>query len=812
MKTNQLITVAVAVFASGCLPRVECVSDSDCADGEVCRESFCRADSNTGSDPNSTSGAGSMDGDSQPDAASETGEDLVPDLEDAVVWMTRAEVERAAGALYTTAAARGRLAAFGDPEAGRVLVAEWTGRRWREQSLLVSPEDLAVHGFGAAISVDRTRLLVGAPDGETGAIFSYQRDFTEDGWRLGDTLSDDESSGLGGQFQHAGTTLVAASDRGIELWEGWNTWQRYGLLQDPRPGESDRFGESFSVTESEVLVGDPGSPGTGEAQGTVYSFARVEGHWSNQGSLNAPTRLDGAEFGCLLSRAADRLAVASCDAEEPHVSIFVRGDGEWMLEGEVALGAVPMALHLSDHTLLVSSLDHGSATLNLIDSFSGEWRSNHLITAVAGTAAAFGWDRLLFWPEGTDELAALHRCGADTHGERCELSCSDRVGGGSELDTDWAGPCAAPEPTLRYSLNSDTLESAAARLQFEYDSDAPRRPLVLAQDSNTVLGYRNSLDLLTLPGETGSDTWIRLGHSNFVPSNEGFEIVFDAKALSSGSGGFQFRWASNGNDGDYWAFGISTNSDGEAGVTFGTTQRRVVSVVDPDPVHHPLIGVSVRARLQVRPGRLRYKVWAVTSGAMEPTEWDRTMEGDFFPLDDIRMFASSHADPDIVPAADDDDSDAAGVRVGGFAIRDLPYFDNDPVDAWFPSARQVGDDVDTAPSECSLLRELDMFGIACNTNTAPGYYWRVDLSQRLGQYGDAGQTVSTLHSPCDREHLGSRGEVLTADRMTEAVGEFACRLPAGEDANHSDCPGADGPGWGAGGDHFGIYGARCVEW
>ena len=125
------------------------------------------------------------------------------------------------------------------PDVGRVHLFEQNpkSRAWRERTQLISPDPQIEADFGAAVSISRDRLLVGAP-----------------GFNHGEVLD-------------AGTAYVYKSlvDRDTDEL----AWKPFFELRPAEPTPSGRFGASVSASDDCIVISEPGKE-------RVHVFTRTE--------------------------------------------------------------------------------------------------------------------------------------------------------------------------------------------------------------------------------------------------------------------------------------------------------------------------------------------------------------------------------------------------------------------------------------------------------------------------------------------------------------------------------------------------------
>ena len=213
------------------------------------------------------------------------------------------------GSLGSSVALSGDLAFLGAPgEAdgnGAVYVFRKTeSGSWSQQQRLANPDTAQGIGFGSALEVDGSRLLVGAPE-EGGAVHVYQSG-NEGAWEKEATLSSDQVA----DNARFGSTLGMFSDKilvgapreasgsGAVLVYEQNAdkpWEAYGKLVAfdglPRYG----FGSSLAIANGKLWVG---APGADDRKGAVYQFeqSKDNGEWIGVNKIGGPDRKEGDQF------------------------------------------------------------------------------------------------------------------------------------------------------------------------------------------------------------------------------------------------------------------------------------------------------------------------------------------------------------------------------------------------------------------------------------------------------------------------------------------------------------------------------------
>jgi len=226
---------------------------------------------------------------------------------------------------------------------GAVYVFGGSGDRWTGQGRLTV--EATGSAFGASLSVQSSRLLVGAPlaDG-TGAVYTFRED--AGGWQQEGTLA---SPGLtdGDAF---GASLSMDGDRAVVSAPGRNQatgavftfqldaggeWGPAGQLLAFDGFQRDGFGSTIALDGGEVWVG---SPRAGNRQGAAYVFSGGPDGWAGAAKVSNDDPSSGDGFASALAVGGDVavVGVIGADLGAGTATIFERGNQGWQM-AEVVL-------------------------------------------------------------------------------------------------------------------------------------------------------------------------------------------------------------------------------------------------------------------------------------------------------------------------------------------------------------------------------------------------------------------------------------------------------------------------------------------
>jgi FG-GAP repeat len=160
---------------------------------------------------------------------------------------------------------------------------------WTQQRDVVRASDNFVFGnFGAAVSISKDTIAVGAPFTRRGAVYMYARNPATGFWDPQGKLVPNDQNGLsfGGSTSLVGNTVVIGANRtngftGTAYIFGRlnNVWSQTAILA-PTPLASN-FGFSTAMSGSTVVVGAP----DGSTTGAAFVFTQSNGVWTQQARL-----------------------------------------------------------------------------------------------------------------------------------------------------------------------------------------------------------------------------------------------------------------------------------------------------------------------------------------------------------------------------------------------------------------------------------------------------------------------------------------------------------------------------------------------
>jgi hypothetical protein len=202
--------------------------------------------------------------------------------------------------------------------------------------------------FGASISVDNDRAIVGAPGADrmengAGTAMIFERN-DEGEWRHVALLAPETvqwNSNFGTSVSISGDVAIVGAVFGqtnnevtgaayIFNRQDENTWEQTDQLRPSNLNYDDRYGSSVAISGNTAVVGSPNDDEKGEDAGAAYIFEKQDdGTWQETTKL-APAGRD-ANFGTSVAISDNKIAVgADWYLTEGTAFVFQkRADGTW---------------------------------------------------------------------------------------------------------------------------------------------------------------------------------------------------------------------------------------------------------------------------------------------------------------------------------------------------------------------------------------------------------------------------------------------------------------------------------------------------
>ena len=268
----------------------------------------------------------------------------------------------------------------------------------------------ALAGYADALAVGPDAVFIGEADNviNPGLVYVYARG--QDGWSETTRLTASDAvrrDGFGAALALQGSTLLVSAPgtgqgRGAFYVftgadEAWTEAAR-AVPEDVSPGEG--FGSAVALNGSVALIG---APLRDEGAGAVYVFSRqADGSWDQTGILRATDGAANDRFGAAVAIRGDLALVGAPNQGSGAGSVYAfrRSGATWLPEGRLSprdAGAADRfgtSVALDDGTAFVGAPEYGAntgAVFTFVHAGEGEWRQTARLAAYdTPTNSAFG--------------------------------------------------------------------------------------------------------------------------------------------------------------------------------------------------------------------------------------------------------------------------------------------------------------------------------------------------------------------------------------------------------------------------------------
>jgi hypothetical protein len=302
------------------------------------------------------------------------------------------------------AALAGTLAALGSPGKSAAYVYQSKGSgtsvQWSLQSELNPFEGAAITGFGAALALTPTTLVVSAVNTEDREVYVFSLQQTV--WNPIAELAPSDTGAYNGGFGTAvalvGASIVVSRPyiRNRSLSGGMSEGALYtftlgpeALLPNGAPGDYDGYAVA---TAGAVVVA--GAPGRKNGAGIVTAYTRSGANLTHPVVLTAANGQAGDAFGAALAFDGSTLFVAAPNATNSQGAVYVYtySSGVWTPKSELTAGDGQAGdlfgdvLALSGGNLVVGAPGHngGTGAAYVFALSSGAWSEQAELTASDG--------------------------------------------------------------------------------------------------------------------------------------------------------------------------------------------------------------------------------------------------------------------------------------------------------------------------------------------------------------------------------------------------------------------------------------------
>jgi choice-of-anchor B domain-containing protein len=232
----------------------------------------------------------------------------------------------------------------GGADGGVVHIYTRSGDEWVETGRLLPPEPSEGNGFGFSLAHSGNRLLVTAMDPrspEGGGVHTFSRDGSEwihDGRIVAEGLPEGMIVGIAMALSGDLAAINAVSQTGdsmVLLFRNVDGhWVQEAMLESPEPAERTGFGGTLALSAETLVVG---APVADSASGAAYVYEGGPDGWTMTGELTIADG-PGSYLGISATMMPDRILVGAGSPRDRSGSVvsFTRQNGEWTETGRLA--------------------------------------------------------------------------------------------------------------------------------------------------------------------------------------------------------------------------------------------------------------------------------------------------------------------------------------------------------------------------------------------------------------------------------------------------------------------------------------------
>ena len=188
--------------------------------------------------------------------------------------------------------------------AGRAYVFTNVATGWEQVAELKGSDTVAGDGFGYAVAISGTTVIVGAPDHAKDAGRAYVFTNTAAGWKQAAELKGSDTvanNGFGVSVAISGMTAIAgapgfskAAGRAYVFAKTGGVWTQARELKGLDTVASDDFGYTVAISGKTAVAG---APGFSKAAGRAYVFTNTATGWKQAAKLKGSDTVAADYFG-----------------------------------------------------------------------------------------------------------------------------------------------------------------------------------------------------------------------------------------------------------------------------------------------------------------------------------------------------------------------------------------------------------------------------------------------------------------------------------------------------------------------------------
>jgi FG-GAP repeat len=305
---------------------------------------------------------------------------------------------------------------------------------WTQQAELTAPDGARFDGFGQAVAISGSTVVVGAPEHNTGigAVYVFARSAgtwsqqaelvgsdSTFGAYFGSSVAISGSTAVVGAVDIGGNGTPAGPGAAYVFVRSGPYWAQHAELTASSVTGINFFGASVAISGATVLVGATGVYGDpGSAYVYVRSGTAWLGTWSQQAELTAGDGAANDQFGqpVAISGSTALVGAFEHDSSTGAAYVFTQSGTAWPQQAELTGGdgaandEFGWSVALSGSTAVVGAYGHNSSTgaAYVFKQSGTAWPQQAELTAGDGAAG----DEFGYWA-GTATATAL--AGAPAH-------------------------------------------------------------------------------------------------------------------------------------------------------------------------------------------------------------------------------------------------------------------------------------------------------------------------------------------------------------------------------------------------------------
>ena len=305
---------------------------------------------------------------------------------------------------------------------GAVYVFTRSGATWSQQAKLTEPNRVAGDLFGQAVSIENNVVSIGAPGGDVGAnadqgaAYVFTRSGTT--WAAGSAVIAPDGipgAGFGSAVALSGTSVLigapndsiggnAGQGSAYVFAQAGASWTLQSKLVAADGAASDRFGSAVALDGNDAAIG--ATAGGNPKSGAGYIYTRSGSNWSAQAELFGADAAASDAFGASISLANGSVLSGAylhdvgANGDQGAAYVLTRSGTTWQQQAELAqTGTAPpssgfgatVSIHADTAVVGVPVTNGNQGNAYVFSRVGTVWVQQAILTAPDGIAAdSFG--------------------------------------------------------------------------------------------------------------------------------------------------------------------------------------------------------------------------------------------------------------------------------------------------------------------------------------------------------------------------------------------------------------------------------------